>query len=149
MHPRFGTNHDIVTDFQMADNTYLTTNRYVLTQLGASGNSGLGNDDAVFTDNAVVGNLHQVINLGAPSNKCQSQGRTVYRCGCSNLNVVFDNDNADLGNFLIGLAIRGIAEAVTADNGTAVDDNAAADTTTLADGNIGMNDRVVTNLNTS
>src|SRR5512137_980883 len=61
---RFGSHHGIGADLQVPGNANLTGQSYMLAKSRAAGNTHLRNDHAVFTDNAVVGDLHQVVDLG-------------------------------------------------------------------------------------
>src|SRR4051794_28421599 len=54
-----------LSDPQVTDHTDLTAENHVILQSGRARNSHTGNDDAVASDHDVMGDLHQVIDLGA------------------------------------------------------------------------------------
>jgi len=94
----------------------------------ASGDSCLGGDNRVFTDPAVMGDLHQVVYLGPPADKCGAHGRTVDRGVGADLDVVLYLHVAHLGNLYIGtVLLRSEPEAVGPDDRTAVYGDPVAD----------------------
>ena len=64
----------------------------------------------------------------------------------ADLNVIFQDGVADLRNFVMNAVFGSKAEAVTADNGTAVDDVAVTDTTAFVDRHVRIEDRICADL---
>ena len=94
-----------------------------------------------------VGDLDEVVDLGAGADARLADGRPIDRRVRADLHVVFDDDAADLRDLLVGaVAAMREAEAVAADDGAVLQDDAVADTNTLADRDVGVDDAVVANL---
>jgi hypothetical protein len=68
------------------------------------------------------------------------------RAVVSDLNVVFHDDNPDLGNLDPPLASPGIAESITADHHAGVQNDAVADPAAIADHHVGMKHAVFPDL---
>ena len=65
-HSRFCAYDDAVPQPDVAHETYLSGQSDMMTDLGASGNPDLGHDQTVLSDNYIMCDLNQIINLRAP-----------------------------------------------------------------------------------
>ena len=87
----------------------------------------------VLTDAAVVGDVDEIVELGAAQDARRLESRTIDRRACADLDVVAHHDIADLG--ALDVAPVGLApetEAVGADHGIGVDDRARPEPTARA-----------------
>ena len=112
-----------VADFDVVHHSDLPCQSNILPQLRAPGDTRLGRHDRVLADDHVVGNLNEVIDLCAPADDGLTEGRSIDGRVCANLDIVFDDDDAGLRNFDPCLAASGIAESITADDHTRVQDH--------------------------
>src|SRR5262249_42421091 len=108
-HAGFGAHHDVVAE------------------LGRAGDAALGHDDAMPSDHDVVGDLHQVVDLGAVADHRVSERAAVDGGVGADLDVVADDDAADLGPLAPASGAHREAEAVLPDAGAGVNDAAVAD----------------------
>src|SRR6059036_2905397 len=103
-------------DAHMVGDAYLTTDYNIIFHHGAAGEPGLRRDDHIFSNLYVVANMHQVVDLRPAPDARYIQRSAVNGCVCSDLDVVFNFQSADLGELLIasGLLIADVAESVAA-----------------------------------
>ena len=96
-----------------------------------------------------MGNLNEVVQLGALLDHGSTHSGTVDGRVGSNLDIVLENDDTHLGNLLIGAVLLGSeAEAVATDNSTALHNAAVADAAAMVNLHAGIQDDVVTQGNT-
>src|SRR5450631_3102662 len=110
---------------------------------GTTRNPHLGDNHAILTYLAVVGDLHQVVKLGTAPDQGSLKGCTINTGIGADLHIILKNHDTDLGDWIVTAAIGRITESVTANNCTGLNNTAAADTAALADNRIGMNCRIV------
>ncbi len=84
-------------------------------------------DHAMTADHHVVGDLHEVIDLGALADHRVARGAAVDRRVGADLDIVLDDDPADLRHLQVAVRAHGEAEAVLADAGARMDDDAVAE----------------------
>ena len=89
-------------------------------------------------DHHIVGDLHQVVDLGALADHGVAQAPAVDRGAGANLDVVLNDNAADLRHLDVALGARHVAEAVLADVATRMNDDAIADRR-VRDGAVGAN----------
>ena len=92
-----------------------------------AGDADLGDDHAMAADDHVVGDLHQIVDLGALADHRVAAGAAIDRRVGADLDVVLDDDAADLRNFEVPLRPHGEAETVLADAHARMEDHAVAD----------------------
>ncbi len=86
-----------------------------------------------------VGDLDQVVDLGACADAGFADGRPIHRRIRADLDVVFDDQPADLRDlFVAAVAAVREAEAVGAEHDPVLEHDAAADLNPLADGDLGV-----------
>ena len=118
---------DAVANLQMTGETDLSAENHVVAQFGAARDASLRHDDAMLTEGDVVGDLDQVIHLGALADNGRAERATVHGHICPQLDVVADDDVADLGHLAMDAVIQNVAEAIRADDRAGMDADAVAD----------------------
>lgn len=104
-----------------------------------SGNAGLGDDEAVFPDYAIVADLDEVVDFGALSDHCLPEACAVDGGVGADFDIVAYFHDAHLVDFAMD-AINGfISIAIGSNDGTRLDDNPVAKNTSLADDDVGAN----------
>ena len=106
-----------------------------------AGDADLGDDHAMPADDHVVGDLDQIVDLGALADHRVAAGAAVDRGVGADLDVVLDDDAADLRHLQVPLRSHGEAEAVLPDAHAGMEDDAVADEG-VGDGDVGA-DRAV------
>ena len=104
----------------------------------AAGDADLRGDEALAADAHVVGDLDEIIDLGAPpDHRLAEAGAVEGRVG-ADLDVVFEDHVADLRD-ATDLAVDGlITEAIGADDGAGLDAAAGAEDAVVADDDAGL-----------
>ena len=123
----FGTDGDIVADLDMADDADLTCYDAVGTNLARAGNARLRSDSRIATDNDIVGQLAEIVDLGTLMDDRRAHSGAVDAGVGANLHIVLDDHIAYLVDFGIGaIGGRGKAETVGAQDGSGMDNTVAA-----------------------
>src|SRR5262249_26352082 len=111
----------------------LSGERHRILDRRAARDADLRGEQNVAPNRDAVSDLHEIVDLGSGTNPRLPDGRSIDRRVGANLDVVFDDDAADLGNLLMGaIRPRGEAEAVAADDGAVLNDDAIANLHALA-----------------
>ncbi len=84
-------------------------------------------DEAVSADAHVVGDLHEIVDLGVFADDRVGHGAAVDGRVGADLDIVLDDDAADLRNALRAGRAGGEAETVLADPGAGMDDHPVAE----------------------
>ena len=129
-----GGHDDSVADGDVSDDARLAGEDDVVADASASGDAGLGNDEAMFADVDVVSDLDEVIDFGAFADDGSSEARAINGGVRADFDVIFDDDDSELGDFCMFTVDFFEAEAIAADDGSGVEDNAIADFATREDG---------------
>lgn len=111
---RFGPDPRTRSDFQMTGNTTLRSQHNEITQLGRTGNAGLGNDYTAFTQNNVVPDLNQIINPAAGADDRIRTSAPINSGVCANLTIITNQNPAQLRNLYMTSRIGSKAKAVLA-----------------------------------
>ena len=135
-----------IADLNMIDDARLPSDGHMFANLGTSGDTRLRRDYRMLPDIYIVGDLHEIIDLGAAANHGLAQSRTIDGCVCANLNIIFDHDNADLWNLDPTFAAAGIAETVAANDHTRVKYHPIADAASMSNHHVGMKYAIGTDL---
>src|SRR5437762_10897905 len=140
----------------MVGDAYLTTDHNTIFHHGAAGESGLCRDDHIFSNLYVVANMHQVVDLRPAPDARYIQRSAVNGCVCSDLDIVFNFQPANLRKLLIasGLLIAHIAESVTPQHRARVNNYSITNANARIDGYVRIqfavsSDRKSTRLNSS
>src|SRR5437899_173973 len=105
----------------------LAGQRYVTAHPRAARDSHLRDDNAVFSDDHVVRDLHQVVDLRAPADDGGPQRPPVDRDVRPDLHVVVNHDVADLRHFTMNPLMEHVTESIRADDRAGVNGDALAD----------------------
>jgi hypothetical protein len=119
-HPRLRSDRGAIADLDMIDHAHLSSQRDILAEFGTSGDAGLSGDYRVFSDDNVMRNLHEVIDLCPSTDQGAAECSPVDRAIGADLDIVFDFDNTHLRDFDPLIADSGVAKAVAADHNTGV-----------------------------
>ena len=79
------------------------------------------------SDDHVVRDMHEIINLRALANDGGAQRTAVNGCVGADLHVVVDDDIADLQNFSVTAFVEHVAITVRTDNSSGVNAHATTD----------------------
>src|SRR5881409_3765122 len=88
-----------------------------ITQLGAAGDAGLGDDQTMLTQGNVVGDLDEVVDLCAPTDRGRPERAPIDGSVRADLDVVMNDDVPDLRDLAMGAGIEHVTESVRADDG--------------------------------
>src|SRR5512135_749110 len=114
----------VVRNGEMAGETYLATDHVEPTHFGAAGNSALRGDHRGFADDDIVTDLYQVVKLNAPLDPGLSHRGPVHGAVRPQLDVVFDDDDSQLRDFLVcAVGTRGEPETIAPDHRAGVNDH--------------------------
>jgi hypothetical protein len=97
----------MISDADMPGNTDLTAESAMLADFGTAGDTDLGGQNRIRSDRDVMGDMDQVVEFGPASDQSRSKRGPIDTGTGPNLDVVFNNDIAYLGNFHVALTIRG------------------------------------------
>ena len=131
-----------LTDGDVRDDTGARSQHGEILDGDAAAQAGLGNDDAVAADQAVMSDLTEIIDLGSFADDGVAQSAAVDLGARSDLDVVVNDDTPDLRDLDMLLAVGDVAEAVLADmtagvNHHPVSDMGVGNAAAGADGAIG------------
>ena len=99
-HTRLRHDDALVSDGQMTRDADLSRNGHVVADDGASGNAHERANDAMLTNNAVVADLHEVVDLRTGTDAGPPEATAVDRRIRADLNVVANFNEANLRNLL-------------------------------------------------
>lgn len=114
----------------------------------AAGDTHLGDDDAVLSNDHVVRDLDKAVDFRSFANPCSAKARAVNRGAGTDLHVIVYLHDADLIHLDMFTAAELVAESVAADNAATVNDDAIAYRAALFDHGVGMNDTVLSEFGT-
>ncbi len=115
-----GSGKDAVANDCMTGNADLTTEHTPLAYLGRTGHANLGGHDGVFPYFAVVGHLHQIVQLHSPMHHGATHRSTVNTGIGTDFYIVLNRNDAYLRNLLITFSTGGKAEAICSNHATGV-----------------------------
>ncbi len=105
----------------------LATHGNQIFQYGAAGYAGLRGDNAMPSDDYVMGDLNEVVDLGALSDDCILKSPAVDCRVGSDFNTILNYDPAYLAYFIVSSRPHCKAKAILADPGAGVDDHMITD----------------------
>src|SRR5947208_2024883 len=106
----------------MVAHSYLSADNAVIFDNGAARDACLRGDDHTFADLNVVCDLHEVVDLSAFADARLAECSAVNAGICADLNIVLDNNGADLRKFNVRVGIANVSESVRADHYAGVKD---------------------------
>src|SRR3954451_7344267 len=111
----------------MPGHAHLAANQDKITERRRSRNTGLRNDDAMAPDRNVVADLNQVVDFRAFADHSVEE-RAAINCGVgADLDVVLNDDTADLRHLRVRLVAEREAETILTDLHASVQNGAIAD----------------------
>ena len=129
----------VVLDCKMANDPDLAGHHHFFSDAGAAGNARLRGDDGMLSNNDVVRDLHEIVDLNAFLDPGPTESSAIDGCVCPDLNVVVNLDNSELRNFLVTAFDEFEPKTVRADYCTAVNNGACADSRLFANGYVRIN----------
>ncbi len=133
---------------EMTGETSLTAYHTPSTNLCTACQTNLSRHHRVLANFTVVGYLYEIVKLDTLMDNGLPHGRTVNTSVGANLNIVLDNNDAQLWNLLVALLVGSEAKTIGSDDTACVNRNVLAYLTTVVDGNMGIDARAVANPNT-
>src|SRR5690606_26184027 len=118
---------DVVAYLDVADHADPAGDHAVPADLGAAGNAAAAGHGGVIADLHVVGDHDLVVELDAVANQGVGQRAAVDGGVGTDLDIVADGHATDLRDLLPDTLVVGEAEALAADDRTALDDHPLAD----------------------
>src|SRR6516225_964252 len=107
--------------------------------------SGLGGNDRVFSDDHVVSDLDEIVDLHAFLNPGSAESCAINRCVRADLDVVIDLHDSDLRDFLVAPFNRFESETVGPDDHAAMNNHSGTNSASFANRHIGINQARVPN----
>ena len=129
----------VVLDCKMANDPDLAGHHHFFSDASAAGNARLRGDDGMLSNNDVVRDLHEIVDLNAFLDPSPTESSPINGCVCPDLNVVVNLDNSELRNFLVTAFDEFEPKTVRADYCTAVNNGARADSRLFANGDVRIN----------
>lgn len=111
----------------MIGNADLAAKRNKIAQIHAAGDAHMPGDDAMLANMAIVSDLDQIVDFGAGADDRIGQRAAVDGGAGADFHVVLQDGAAQLRDFFVTGGGGDIAEAVTADDRAAMEDDAVAD----------------------
>src|SRR5438876_1106492 len=129
----------------MFAHAHLASDNDIVFDGDAAGESCLCRNDDVLADLAVVADVHQIVYLRAAADTGGLKRTAVNAAVRADLDVVFDYQLSDLGEFFVPSSrrIAHVSEAVAAENRAGVDGHAIANASAGINRDIGMNCAVI------
>ena len=139
-----GGDDDVVADGEVAGGSGLAGEDAVIADFGGSGEAGLAADHVVGAEFGGVADENEVVDFGAAADARFADGRAVDAGVGLDFDVVFENGGAGLRHFVPrAVGLFGVAEAVGADDGAVLENDAIADAAIFADDGVGVGEEVV------
>jgi len=110
----------------------------VILDNGTAGYPALRNKDTIFSNPDIVGNLHQVVNLGSLPNHCLIKPSPINGHVGPNFNILFDHNRANLRNLLIDSIDLVESETVSPYHSTAMNDDPVSNGDPLSNTHVGI-----------
>src|SRR5258708_7903697 len=100
-----------MADLEMPGQANLSAQNDIVAQLGAAGDAGLRNHQAMLAESHVVRNLDEVVYFGTLPNQGRSERAAVNGHVGTNLDVVLDDHVANLGDLYMNSTVLNVTEA--------------------------------------
>lgn len=107
---------DVIAYLKVARDSNLAGKDHVIAQLRTTGDSGLGHDQAMLAQGHIVGNLDEIIDLGAAPDDRRTKCPAINGDVGADLDIIANKHAADLGNFAMDPCVLNITKAVRADD---------------------------------
>ena len=137
-----------VANREVAHHPHLPADQHEVADPGTARDAGLGRDHGAAPDADVVGDLHQIVDAAALADHGIGAGSTVDGGVGSDLDIVLDQDAAELGNPHVAALVDREAEALLADPHARKDRYPCADDA-VAERSAGPDPRILADLDRS
>ena len=134
---------DIIADGDMADNADLSAENAVMAQRCRACDADLRDKQAMRADLCAVADGNLVAYFCAFADDGIAERAAFDGAAGAKLDIIFKDHHADLRYFMMLAVVGGEAEAILADGGIGVDDDAIADLAAVVNNGIGIDDAVV------
>lgn len=118
--------HGLIPDREVIDQAGLPSDHDPLADCRTARDAHLGYDDPVFSHGHVMSDLDQVVDFCALPDVGGSERGPVDRHIGSDFDVIFNDDDASLWNFMMTAFVLNVSESVTSDHGSGVDNDPGA-----------------------
>jgi hypothetical protein len=142
----FRTDSGLIPDFQMPGNSRLRGDDAIVPEARAASETHLPHDEAMPANDDVMRHVDQIINLRALADDGGPERATVNGRIGADLDVVVDDDIADLQHFAVAAFVENITIAVGADDSAGVDADAMTDLALRINDDIGKEANIVAEL---
>ena len=137
----------ILSDCKRFAYSYLSPKNYIVFNFCSSGNTYLSCKQTIFSNLCIMTDMYKVIDLGSGANHCITAYPTINCTISSYLYKIFDHNSATTVHFFImnipvGFFI--IIKCIATNNSTCLYNNIIAYHTMIQNGNIGMNNAIIT-----
>ncbi len=137
-------NDGVIADLAVADHADLAGENDAVADFGGPRKADLGAQQGIFSHGRSVADLHQVVDLDAAPDASFAHAGAVDAGVGLNLDVIFDDHRARLGNFVPAPGFGfGEAEAVGANHHAILQENVVTDAAILADDALGVREKIV------
>ncbi len=137
-----GGDRHIVAEIEVADDTGLAADGDVMADSRAAGNTDLGDDHAVGADGDAVADGDHVTQFCPSTDRGPAQGGALNSSVGADLDIIFEDDDSDLGNLVMLAFVGGVAKAVVPDDSAGVKDDAIAKKAIIVDDGVGIKDAI-------
>src|SRR3954463_7944909 len=141
----FGSDGGLTAEFEMASDSGLGGDDAIVGELCAAGETNLAHDEAMVTYGNIVRDMDEVVDFRAVADDSRAESSAIDGDIGADLDVVANDDVADLQNFAMTAFVENVAVAVGADDGSGVDGDAVADLATVIDNDVGIEAGVAAN----
>ena len=122
----------------------LTGQNDTIADVHTAGHADLRDDHAVLADGDVVADVDEVVNFRSRTDARGAGARLVNRDIRADFHIVFYNDAPDLRDFIVTVVNKHVAEAVGAEDASAVNDDGVSDLRIIMQDHLGINHTVIT-----
>src|SRR5207237_452181 len=110
--PRLPSDDGPFSDSDMVDDTGLSGNDDVIAGTAGAGDAHLAHEQVVLADLAVMGDHHEIIDLGPLADARGLEGAAVNGCAGTDLDVGADLDIPQLGDLYVATAVKAVTETI-------------------------------------
>src|SRR5215469_13564450 len=100
-----GAQNGACLDPHVIGNSNLPADDHLVLDHGAAGDPGLCSDHDILTNVDVVSHMHEVINFRSAADASYVQGATIYGRVRADLDVIFDLQASNLGEFFVSAGL--------------------------------------------
>ena len=125
-HTGLGGDGNPVANLEMSGKAHLAPENDIIPQPCAACHPCLGDNQGVIPHTDVVPDLDEIIDLRAFADHCRPKGTAINRHVRANLDIIPDDDIADLRNFQVASRLKHITKAIRAEDHPRMDPHPVA-----------------------